>query len=299
MKIGKLLVVGVLAFVVASQGFATEGGGGAYPNGAEGFMAGALPPPGQYFVNYMLYYSADNLIDGRGKSIPVDFELDVYADVMRFINVTETKIMGASWAQHIFVPVMSVDVSTPFGDDDAFGIGDVIIDPIILGWHSANFHWVVGLDIYVPVGKYDKDDIANVGRNYWTLEPVAAATYLNKSGYEASIKAMYDINLENSDTDYDSGDDFHFDYTIAKHIKNWSLGLGGFYYKQVTGDDGMAMTPGGLVDAGDNKGQQIGWGPQVAYQHKGMSFIFKYQDETETENKTEGERFWFKFVTAL
>lgn len=30
---------------------ATEGGGGAYPNGAEDFMAGALPPPGTYFKN--------------------------------------------------------------------------------------------------------------------------------------------------------------------------------------------------------------------------------------------------------
>jgi len=183
MKVMKLLVVGVLLALV-SQTFATEGGGGAYPNGAEDFMAGALPPPGQYFMNYMLYYSADNLIDGNGKSIPIDFELDVYADVMRFVNVTETKILGASWAQHIFVPVMSVDVSTPFGDDDVTGIGDVIVDPFILGWHRPNFHWAVGLDVYVPIGEYDKDDIANVGRNYWTFEPVAAATYLSDRGCE-------------------------------------------------------------------------------------------------------------------
>ncbi len=298
MKIGKLLVVAFLLAVV-SQSFATEGGGGAYPNGAEDFMSGALPPPGQYFVNYALHYTADDLRDGRGKSIPVDFELEVFAEVLRFINVTDKKIFGGSWAQHIFVPIMSVDVSTPFGDDDVIGLGDIIIDPFIIGWHTPNFHWVAGLDIYIPVGEYDKDDIANIGRNYWTFEPVLAGTYRNKSGYEASIKAMYDINLENSDTDYDSGDEFHFDYTIGKHIGNWSLGLGGFYYKQVTGDDGMMMTPGGLVDAGDNKGEQFAWGPQVAYQHKGMSFVLKYQDEIETTNKAEGERFWFKFVTAL
>ncbi len=298
MKVIKLMVVAVLLAVV-SQSFATEGGGGAYPNGAENFMAGALPPPGQYFVNYALFYGADDLRDGNGNSIPIDFDLELYADVLRFINVTDKKILGGSWAQHIFVPVMSVDVSTPFGDDDVIGLGDVIVDPFILGWHTPNFHWTVGLDIYLPIGEYDKDEIANIGRNYWTFEPILAGTYRNKRGCEVSVKAMYDINLENSDTDYDSGDEFHFDYTVGKHVGNWSLGISGFYYKQVTGDDGMVMSPGGLVDAGDNKGEQFAWGPAIAYQYKGMSFVFKYQDETETTNKTEGERFWFKFVTAL
>jgi len=32
-------------FAFTGTALATEGGGGAYPNGAEDFMAGALPPP--------------------------------------------------------------------------------------------------------------------------------------------------------------------------------------------------------------------------------------------------------------
>ncbi|MDA0321808.1 MAG: hypothetical protein O2923_03700 [Verrucomicrobia bacterium] len=46
---------------VSSTALATEGGGGAYPNGAEGFMTGALPPPGNYLVDYSLFYSANDL----------------------------------------------------------------------------------------------------------------------------------------------------------------------------------------------------------------------------------------------
>ena len=34
--------------------YATELGGGAYPNGAEDFMSGAIPPPGFYFIDYFL-----------------------------------------------------------------------------------------------------------------------------------------------------------------------------------------------------------------------------------------------------
>ncbi len=61
--LGCLLAVGL-----ACQAFATEGGGGAYPNGAEGFMAGAVPPPGNYVINYALYLHGDRLLnDGEVK----------------------------------------------------------------------------------------------------------------------------------------------------------------------------------------------------------------------------------------
>lgn len=298
MKIGKLLVVAILLAMVSSS-FATEGGGGSYPNGAEDFMAGALPPPGRYFIYYGLYYGADEIKDANGDTVPVDFELTVLADVLRFINVTDKKIFGGSWAQHIIVPVLWMDVETPGGDDDSFGLGDITFSPLVLGWHRPNFHWIFGLDTYIPIGKYDDGDIANIGRNCWTIEPALGVTYRNKSGYDISAKFMYDFNFENDDTNYESGDEFHFDYAVGKHIGNWSLGLGGFYYKQITGDDGMMMTPGGLVDAGDNKGEQFAWGPVVAYNYKGTSFVFKYQDEIESVNRVEGDRVWFKLVTKF
>ena len=55
-----LLILFVLFTLPAA---ATEGGGGAYPNGAEDFMSGALPHPGTYFINYLNYYSAEKFQD--------------------------------------------------------------------------------------------------------------------------------------------------------------------------------------------------------------------------------------------
>lgn len=209
------------------------------------------------------------------------------------IRVTDKEVLGGSWAQHIFVPILYVDVSTPGGSDDAFGLGDVIVDPIVIGWHRGPWHWAAGLDVYLPVGDYDRDDLANTGRNYWTFEPVLACTYLNDEGCEVSAKFMYDINTENDDTDYESGDEFHFDYAVGKKMGDWTLGIGGFYYTQTTDDEGVGAPAGG------NQGEQFAWGPQISYQHKGMSFVLKYQQETQTENKPEGERVWLKFITRL
>lgn len=145
----------------------------------------------------------------------------------------------------------------------------------------------------MPSGSYDQSALANVGRNYWAIEPVFVCTYLDKRGIEISSKFMYDINFENPDTDYESGDEFHFDYAIGKHLKNWTVGIGGFYYQQLEEDEQDGVT----ID--DSEGKQIAWGPMVAYQKGPCSVILKYQDETETENKPEGERLWLKVIFPL
>lgn len=287
------LIAACVCGLAVSPAMATEGGGGAYPNGAEDFMSGALPPPGDYLITYGLYYKADELIDGQGNKLPVDFDLDVAGVVLRYVHVTPVEVLGGLWAQHIFVPALNVDVTTPAGSDDKTGLGDLIVDPVILSWHKPPFHWAVGLDTYVPVGAYDKDDLANVGRNYWTFEPVAAATYMDENGIDVSVKLMYDINTENSDTDYRSGDEFHCDYAAGIALGPVKLGATGYYYKQTTDDD----APAGAMVLG--KGEQIAAGPAVGCQIGKASVVAKYQREFETEARPEGDRFWLKLVVPF
>jgi len=289
--IGAVLLAGPA--VLAGPALATEGGGGAYPNGAEDFMAGALPPPGVYFKNYLTYYQASKLKDNDGNDVPIDFKLKVWADVLRFIYVTDTKILGANWAVHAFIPLVYQDVSVPGQSDDRFGLGDIIIDPIILGWHSRNVHVTAGLDIYIPTGSYNQDRLANTGRNYWTFEPVLGVTYLSDGGFEVSAKFMYDYNTENDDTKVQSGQEFHVDYAVGYHIgKEWIVGLNGYYYQQVTEDERDGN------DAG-NKGRVFALGPAVQCNYKNMSFTAKWQPEFEARNKPEGNKFWFNFVYAF
>jgi hypothetical protein len=287
-----LLVFIFLSYVGISKVYATEGGGGAYPHGAEDFMSGAVPPPGTYFLNYLNYYSANKFRDGKGDSAVPNFDLKVTANVFRFLHVTKTQILGGYWGFHVFLPVVNVDVTLPVGSQSKTGIGDIIVDPFILSWHSKNWHFATGLDIYIPTGDFDRNRLANVGRNYWTFEPIFAFTYLSDNGFEVSSKFMYDFNTKNTDTNYRSGQEFHFDYTVGKKFDNISLGVGGYYYKQITDDklNGQKVMPDG------NKGQAFAIGPQLKYDHKNMSFILKYQKEMSVENRPDGDKFWFKFV---
>ncbi len=275
--------------------FATEGGGGAYPNGAEDFMAGAVPPPGIYFLNYFTFYTADKFMDSSGKNAIPNFDLKVTANVFRFLYVSKTQIFGGNWGAHVLIPIVKVDVELPIGSQNKTGLGDIIVDPFILSWHFKNWHFVTGIDIYIPTGQFDKNRLANVGRNYWTFEPIFAFTYLSDSGFDVSCKFMYDFNTKNRDTNYRSGQEFHFDYTIGKRFDNFNIGVGGYFYKQLTDD----KVNGQKVASDGNKGKAFAVGPQVKYDHKNMSFILKYQKEMEVKNKPEGDKFWFKFVYAF
>lgn len=71
-----------------------------YPNGTSGILAGSVPGPGFYYLMYNLYYQADQLKDGSGNSARVpggdalDFQAKAFANVHRFIHVTQLKIHG-------------------------------------------------------------------------------------------------------------------------------------------------------------------------------------------------------------
>jgi hypothetical protein len=288
------LFIGTGPFVGSAS--ATEGGGSAYPNGAEDFMSGALPPPGTYFLDYVDYYHATSLKDGSGNDLVPKFDLDVAVNVFRLVHVTKYKILGADWGMHAFLPVAYMNLDATMGKDDRTGLGDIIVDPFILGWHSKNFHVTAGLDIFIPLGSYDENNLANTGRNYWTFEPVVALTYLWDNGFELSGKFMYDFNLENSDTDYQSGQEFHFDYTVGYHVdKNLAVGLGGYYYYQTTNDE----LDGDKVGSDGFKGRVMALGPQATYSYKNMSFTLKWQKEFDAENRPEGDNIWFKFMFAF
>ncbi len=295
----------MLAIGMGSATFvcATEGGGGAYPNGAEDFMAGAVPPPGTYFINYLTHYTAGRLNDRNGDKLVPDFRLNATANVFRFIHVTKHQILGGYWGMHVFVPLVHLDVKMMGAKDNKTGLGDIIIDPFILSWHSKNWHFATGVDIYLPTGAYDKNDLANIGRNYWTFEPIFAATYTADCGFDASVKLMYDFNTRNNNSrlpngqevKYLSGQEFHLDYTLGYKTGGWSFGVGGYYYKQITNDE----VNGEKVGTDGFRGQAFAFGPQVKYDYKNMSFALKYQHEVAVKNRPEGDKFWLKFVYAF
>ena len=292
-----ILLLAVPALLAGTPVLAKEGPD-QYPNGSENFMAGALPPPGNYFINQLGSYQGDYR-DNDGNKVP-GLNVSATFDALRFIHVTNQKVFGGDWAVHAIVPLVSQRMHTPFpgiGNGSVFGLGDIVIDPLIIGWHfPPDWHLTVGVDIYLPTGKYSKSNPTDsIGANYYSFEPIFAFTYLNQGGFEASAKLMYNLKTKNLDTDYQSGNEFHMDYLIGQHFGPWAVGLAGYYLRQTTDDqvNGQKVGPDG------RRGQVFAYGPAIKYDYKGMSFVGSWNHESSVDNRFQGNKFFFKWVTAF
>lgn len=293
-----LIAVASHCFVIQylnSFAWASEGGGSSYPMGAEAHMMGALPPPGLYAQVFSTHYEAHRLRDNSGDRLPVDFRLRVNVVAPRLIWVSEQQLMGGSLAFHVLVPFADVRVELGKQKDSKRGLGDIIFGPVIGFHHSEKFHSAFALDIITPTGRYDRNDLANTGRNYWAIEPVMALTYIDPHGFNADAKFMYDFNFKNQDTDYRSGQEFHIDYDLGWGMGNgWVVGVGGYALWQTTDD----RQHGERVD--DNKGRAFAIGPSVKYASDNGWFVsLKWQKESQVRNRPEGDAFWLKLTMPL
>ncbi|ALK97926.1 hypothetical protein AB595_10085 [Massilia sp. WF1] len=283
------------ALLLTAPAFATEGGGGIYPNGAENFLSGAMPPPGFYSLVYATRYRATELRDDAGRDLAPalgGFRAEVDAVVPRLIWVTPQQVLGGQLAFHAMLPLVDVDVRIGPVRQSERGIGDLNL-AVALGYHaSAKFHYVLALEANAPTGSYDSKRIANTGRNYWNIEPVLALTYTQPAGINADLKIMADHNFRNRDTGYRSGSELHADYALGWGFgKGWVAGVGGYVYRQLT-DDRVA----GATLAG-NKGRAFAFGPSLKYQGKGGWFLTaKFERQYGVRNRPDGSAFWIKTI---
>lgn len=305
-------VFAVACLSLATVAQATETGGGVYPNGAENYLAGALPPPGLYQLMYLTQYNADRYNDGKGHSgfLP-DFKVRADALVSRTVFVSDKTFLGANWAGHLIVPLVDLNVDIAGNSDHRRGISDVTFNPLIMGWHFDNgLHLTTGLDINVPVGSYDRNAQANFSRHYWNFEPVVAFAYYDPNGFALDMKFMYDFNLKNTSAqvnglnptgaDYRSGQEFHVDFGAGYNVGKWELGVSGYYYTQTTADRVSDRNTQAVVDSLDGlKGKTFAMGPAIKYNAGPAQVIATWQHEFESEYRPEGERVWLKVIIPI
>jgi hypothetical protein len=115
----------------------------------------------------------------------------------------------------------------------------------MFGWRLGDLKWQTTFGVYAPTGSFARGALANIGKNYWTVEPGGAVSYISsKYGFELTAFTGFDFNTENGAIDYQTGDQFYLDGTIAQHLPllGGFIGVGadGFFYQQITGDGGAA-----------------------------------------------------------
>lgn len=300
-----LVSAAIICLQVSSPVCAEEGGTGHYVPGSVATLIDTAPTqPGWVLQPLFLHYEGS--FDGS-KALPVagvvSTGLDVSVDSITLGSLysLESKVMGATYSAGVYFPFVSMDVTGSVDSliktDSASGLGDITVIPAMLAWKSGNWQYTALLPVYTPTGEYEMGQLANLGVNYWTLDPTFGLTYANEtSGLNAKFSAGITFNSENNDTNYDSGSVLHSEMSLQKvfpsKIGLWGLGANAFLYEQISGDSGEGASNG------DFKGRTMGIGPVLDYilpTNSGiLVFELKWLPEMNTKNRVEGDYVWFK-----
>jgi hypothetical protein len=216
-----------------------------------------------------------------------------------------TFLGGAHWTAGAFLPITWLELSgnlelaggPAYRQNDVWGLGDLTLLPFLLAWKAGDWQFDVLLPIYVPTGNYQQGRFGNTGLNYWTFDPIVAVTYRNGDlGLNAMLRVGYGMNTTNPDTDYHSGSILHFDAAVEQLVPlgpgYLALGAEGFYFQQVTADNGSGAVLGAF------EGMTAGLGPVAGYflpiGKQVLSVEAKWLAELDTTNRLKGNYVWLK-----
>jgi hypothetical protein len=292
-----------LACANALPALATESGVDNIGTGTDGFYVlplevDSLPDHMVAFNLYYNHYKARKFnISSLGGEVP-GVEIESTAVIPRIDYLSPLRVAGGRLGIYVAQPWLKQEVAAFGMSDTRESMGDTTVSPIILWDMGKNLTLAAAVEITVPTGEYDSDRLANTSNNFYTYKPLFSFTWLPTENTELSMKTTYSFNRENKDTDYRSGQIFHFDYSASYRLNdNVTLGLNGYYLKQTTDDKQYGRTvqfAGQDVDDGV-RGQVFAIGPALHVTFlKYASAEIRWAKEFDVENRPEGEMLWAK-----
>jgi hypothetical protein len=181
--------------------------------------------------------------------------------------------------------------------DSITSVGD-LYPMITLKWHDGVHNWMTYATGDIPVGAYDSNRLANLGIGHGAIDSGGGYTYLNPmTGHEFSGVAGFTYNFKNTDTQYQNGIDFHFDWGASQFLsKQVFVGLVGYAYQQVTPDSGQHPILGPF------KSRVVGIGPQIGYifpiGNMQRYLNLKGYGEFDAANRPSGWNTWLTFAIS-
>jgi hypothetical protein len=181
--------------------------------------------------------------------------------------------------------------------DTAAAVGD-LVPQFAVRWNAAVNNYMTYITGDISVGKYNSNDLANLGLGHGAIDGGAGYTYFDpKTGSEFSATFGLTGNFKNQSTGYTNGIDSHLDLGTSKFVtKQLQLGLVGYYYQQLTADSGCAPVLCPFRSRVAAIGPQIGYLFPVGNMQEYLNL--KAYKEFDAENRADGWNVWLTFVLS-
>jgi hypothetical protein len=182
-------------------------------------------------------------------------------------------------------------------EQTTIAFGD-LVPQFALRWNAGVNNYMAYITGDIPVGKYDRFDLANLGLGHGAIDGGFGYTYFNPAtGHEISATLGFTGNFKNTATQYTSGIDMHLDVGASQFLtKQFQVGVVAYAYEQLTSDQGCApqLCP--------FKSRVLGIGPQIGYVFpvggmQGYVNVKAYK-EFENANRPDGWNGWITFVLS-
>jgi hypothetical protein len=305
----RVAAVAVALLGLASGASATENGGSVWPLGAESYATAAgVPRAGEtMFLEYTCFVNANQLVDGHGRTLPTNFSVKAFVVAGELSHNWGVKVFGGEWESHFASP--SVDQSVRVGSNASSdqGFSNINLVPFDVLNHKGFVHWNYELEFQTLATGYRAGSTSNIGEHNTAMTPGAAITLTPHAGAQ-NINSGFNYIVNNVDhaTHYHSGNEFLWQFDGQQRIghRGASIGLQGFYFKQITNDTHNGATVvttnvDGSQSIG-NKGRQMDLGPQVTFPWgRHGALVFKWNHDMLVENRARGNSFWFQFGVPL
>ena len=232
---------------------------GHYVPGVEGIQNASAPPPGFYYLGYLVHYNINSFrIPGTSTNLPGSNKGNVTALANRFVWMTGHKLLGADYGVEAIVPIVrtSLKVSAAGLYDRDTGVGDVYLGPLVLGWHGQQWDAVAAAGMWLDTGS--TSDPASAGHGYKSTMLTGGLTYYFDS--EKTISGAGLLRFERHgkmDSGFRHGNQLTLEWGLGKAFGPLQAGVVGYSQWQTSNDSGFG--------AGNDKSSRHALGAEVAY----------------------------------
>jgi hypothetical protein len=212
------LLLGILLLLMPSISMGQLGSENV--RGDYGMKSGSQGPPGFYLGNIFYFYRTDTVKSLTGDELSRSPNIDIFGDLILGSYVTKKKVLGANYAFTVAFPILNAELALPILDvgDQTWGLGDMYIKPLELGWHFQRADVIVGYAFMPPTGRYTAGANNNTGLGMWGNEFSAGTTLYFDQGkkWHAAGTGFYEIHTSKQDLDSKTGDVFTLEGGVGR-----------------------------------------------------------------------------------
>jgi hypothetical protein len=259
--------------------------------GTAGLDAGTQAEPGLYAATRFIHYDAIQIRDRNGDVIPLDgFDIDALSASVG-VGLTGKLPFGLYLGGALGFPFvrLTLKVEEDVSTIDRFGLGDVFVEPIQLGWRWPQADLVSSYSFFVPTNQLGGKGLA---ASQWSHQLSTGGTLFFDAKKRGRVSALfsYETYQQKPDIDVTRGDSVQVQGGVGgSPLELLEIGLVGYALWQIRDDEGADL-PDVLRGRRD---RTFGLGPELnlLVPELQAKLGFRYTHDIGAQSRPEGQLF--------